>query len=173
MRHRMIVGNSVRLIFLFFIAAASLPVSAQNQTPANVAPPAWLTSVWRDPNTGLMWTRKDNGFDIKQTEALNYCGSLSLGDLRDWRLPEIDELAQIYDASVVSGGFAFHDGVSHDLHVKGGIQMTGCCGWSGSVNRSRPGELFWALDFMAGVRAFGPVGNSYANRALCVRRAAE
>jgi hypothetical protein len=132
----MIVNINARLGLLLVTAVALGPIGAQNQTPANMAPPAWLRAVWKDPNAGLMWALRDNGSDISQTGALNYCRNLSLGGLRDWRLPEIDELAQIYDASVVSGSGTYN-GNRYDLHVKGGIEMTGICGWSATRgNRS-------------------------------------
>jgi hypothetical protein len=125
---------------------------------------------WKDPMTGLMWARKDNGSNITQTDALNYCRSLSLGGFRDWRLPEVNELAQIYDASVVSGSFS-RNGDSYDLHLKGGIQMTSGGAWS-ATRGNRSGKA-WDFLFYDGSRHFGDVDGSDGGRALCVRRAGE
>jgi len=105
------------------------------------------TRPWVDPITKLMWARQDNGSDINQTSAMAYCRNLSLAGFQDWRLPEIDELQQIYDPSVVSGSYSY-DGKRYDTHLKGGIQMTGCCGWSATRGKSS-GEA-WAFYFGSG-----------------------
>jgi hypothetical protein len=88
-----------------------------------------------------MWAKKDNGFDVTQPQALNYCRNLSLRGFRDWRLPEIDELEQIYDPSVVSGSFSYNGKKGWDLHLKGGIQMTVDDGWS-ATRGNRSGEAW-------------------------------
>jgi hypothetical protein len=133
-----------------------------------------LLPTWKDPSTGLMWARKDNGSPINQKNALNYCRALSLAGFRDWRLPEIDELAGILDFSArgpifYGGEFAF------DVHVKGGIQMTECCGLS-ATRGSKSGQA-WHFDFRysGDTRRSAGVGDNlnYAGRALCVRRAGE
>jgi hypothetical protein len=108
---------------------------------------------WTDPSTGLMWALKDNGSDIKQEIALKYCRALSLAGFRDWRLPEIDELAGIWDKSV---------GL-----IKGDINMTGnCC-----LSATR-GKIF---DFREHPDEVGElnVPLKFAGRTLCVRRAGE
>jgi len=50
-----------------------------------------------DLATGLIWTQNDNGSGVLWDEALNYCQSLSLGGVDDWRLPNIKELHSIVD----------------------------------------------------------------------------
>jgi hypothetical protein len=149
------------------LAVAVGPASPQNQTSAN-APPPPPPVTWTDPSTGLMWARKDNGSDIKQGQALNYCKNLRLAGFRDWRLPEIDELQQIYDPSVVSGVWS---GNGDGLHVKGDIRMTGYCGWS--ATRGTESYAAWCFSFTNGGRLSFAMSFPGYRRALCVRRAGE
>jgi hypothetical protein len=90
---------------------------------------------------------RDNGSDITQPQALNYFRNLSLAGFTDWRLPEIDELARLYDPSVVSGTWTFN-GNSHDLHAKGGIRVTASWAWS-ATRGSSSGEA-WYFSFLDG-----------------------
>ena len=147
---------------------ASILEAAASKPP--VAPEVSL-DAWRDPNTGLMWAKKDNASDVNQPQALNYCRNLSLGGFRDWRLPEIDELQHVYDPSVVSGKYSFSDGKTSDLHVKGSIQITGCCSWSATSGTSS-GQA-WSFLFFDGSRGSADAGHSFIQRALCVRRPGE
>jgi DNA-binding winged helix-turn-helix (wHTH) protein len=43
--------------------------------------------TWRDPQTGLVWARRDNGKDVDRQQAIDYCRNLELGGRKDWRLP--------------------------------------------------------------------------------------
>jgi hypothetical protein len=164
MRYRKIFGNSARLGLLLVAAMAAGPVRAQNQTPANAPvpppppPPAWRAVAWKDPDTGLMWAKRDNGSDVNQNQAVEYCRNLNLAGFRDWRLPETDELAGLYDPSVAQ---RLPD---YEVHVRGGIQMTGY--WFWSAGEERP------LNFTNG--KWDSAHNvGYVRRALCVRRSGE
>jgi len=55
-----------------------------------------------DAATGLQWMQKDSGFDnagegLDWAGALDYCESLTLGGMSDWRLPDAHELQSIVD----------------------------------------------------------------------------
>jgi hypothetical protein len=54
--------------------------------------------VLSDSRGNLSWTQSDNGEDIDWTAAGKYCGALKLSG-GGWRLPTLDELQAIYDAS--------------------------------------------------------------------------
>ena len=49
-----------------------------------------------DTDTGLMWADKDNGSNINWFSAKSYCEGYSGGGKSGWRMPTIDELAQLY-----------------------------------------------------------------------------
>jgi hypothetical protein len=104
-----------------------------------------------------MWAAADNGSGVSLSQAKRYCSDATLGGFKDWKLPSIDELQQIFDGSANQNG----------RHVKGWIKLTG---WEWS---STPGEQEGeglALDFGDGARASVAAGDSGLNHALCVRR---
>ena len=43
---------------------------------------AALHPTWTDPDTGLMWTKKDNGSDVDWNQASDYCSKLQLAGLQ-------------------------------------------------------------------------------------------
>ncbi len=139
-------------------------VATRKQAEAEAA----LHPTWTDPDTGLMWTKKDNGSDVNWNQASDYCSNLQLGGYNDWRLPSIEELQGIYDPSVsVQAVFDYGD---VNVHVKGNLQLTG---WDWSSSQGKSSE--WALSFSFNNENRGPfpLGFSYSSRALCVRRSGE
>ena len=72
------------------------------KTPAPGTVQEFLTAALEDiivvdQETGLMWTRRDNGEDVNWHEANEYARHLRLGGYSDWRLPTIEELEKLYD----------------------------------------------------------------------------
>jgi tetratricopeptide (TPR) repeat protein len=129
---------------------------------------AQLAIVWTDPNSGLMWAKKDNGFNITQAQASAYCLNLNLAGFRDWRLPKINELLSIFDPSADTGN-------GYGRHIKGDIQPSSL-EWSSTPGKGSDKAL--AFDFGGGHGAIPEVDapsvyltNSVNLRALCVRRA--
>jgi hypothetical protein len=113
-----------------------------------------------DPQTGLTWTKSDNGSDIDWATATSYCQSLLLGGFNDWRLASISELAALYDPNVSAPC------ASWLCHARLGIALTGPNVWSATI---RDPAAVYIMDFIYG----GLNGNSPTNpvqvRALCVR----
>ena len=128
--------------------------------------------VWSDPDTGLMWTRQDNGYDLNWQQAESYCAHLDLAGYRDWRLPAITELVSIYDPK-------------RGDHVKGGIQITESWIWSSAIGSSSLiGSSAYFTDpfhmgmsdkkalsfgFVTGARYASWIDDTYMQRTLCVR----
>ena len=119
---------------------------------------AGQSGTWTDPATGMMWTTQDNGNAVTWPQAGNYCANLRLASFSDWRLPTIDELADLYDETQSVYGF----------HIKGSIRLSTCCQWSCSTG-STSGTA-WSFDFAGGKRYTQRRGDSTGRRALCVRR---
>ena len=126
--------------------------------------------VWTDPATGLMWTRKDNGFALRWQPAADYCRNLELGGYINWRLPSIEELKGIFNpnAAVACGTNG-----NMSCQIKGRIQLTSSVVWSNSRGE-RPQFMRGFVFRGAGEPRMHVVeldmrGASF-DRALCVRR---
>ena len=137
-----------RLFVVLMLAAGGLPQTARGRQADS--------GVWLDPATKLTWAAADNGIGASAAQAARYCGALTLGGHKDWRLPDIEELQGLF------GGPADGNG----RHLVGPVKVTGWA-WS-STPGQQPGEQ-WVLDFGDGGRASAVTGDSGLNRALCVR----
>jgi hypothetical protein len=162
MRNQIIFAKGAAFFLLLVLATVGAQARAQNQTPANIA-----LVGWTDPDTGLTWTKQDNGSDVNWNQAITYCTNLRLGGYIDWRLPTIDELQGIYDSSIdvpardVYGNEAI-------WHVKGNLKLTCSFQWSSSQGSSpRTAKYFY---FSSGGRGSSVLSDSNRDRALCVRR---
>lgn len=113
---------------------------------------------WVDPRSQRMWTTADNGSGLSWSQAGRYCRELTLDGFRDWTLPSIDELQQLF------GG----PGNANGYHIVGPIKLTG---WQWSSTAGQQEGEGWVLDFGDGARASVAAGDSGLNRALCVRQA--
>jgi hypothetical protein len=112
-------------------------------------------AVWQDRASGKIWASSDNGSGVSWSQAAYYCRSLTLGGLRDWRLPSIDELQQRVAPSANASGY----------RITAPIKLTG---WQRSSTPGVEKGEGWALDFGDGGRASVVAGDSGLNRALCV-----
>jgi DNA-binding winged helix-turn-helix (wHTH) protein len=133
--------------------------------------------VWTDPETHLMWPRKDNGVglaegaaDVTREDAIAYCAKLRLYGHGDWRTPTIEELQTLHDPSrSVAGVWGGTRAVY--WHVKGGLQLSG-----GETARDltvltdeQPAGKEESYDFSYGRRNYDPAGFKADHRVLCVR----
>jgi len=114
--------------------------------------------TWKDSAAGLMWAAKDNGADVNQGQAKEYCTALRAGGFSDWRLPTIDELENLYDKSAKKA-----------YKTKGTITLSDSCVPSASLN---PDGEVWNFCFSYGGRTLTRAsGHGSGGRALCVRKA--
>jgi len=153
--------------WLFLVAVVLLmPVGAKAQETQ-------VREYWTDPSTGLMWTAKDNGNDIKWGNAMKYCQNLSLAGYSDWRLPSIEELEGIYDDSGFNAPHPKDVVLALAGRAKGGLLLTGAREWSSSRTLDDRGHrtgIAWQYDFPHGMRwRYDPIGYTNNLRALCVR----
>ena len=109
-----------------------------------------------DSKTGLMWAAGDNGEDIDFEDALRYCESFSAAGFSDWRLPDIEELKNLFDAGASKTG----------LGITEKISLTSCCPWS-SYDSTGVSSM---LDFRNGKEIWGFKGDKELLRALPVRQ---
>ena len=108
-----------------------------------------------DKQTGLMWTRDDNGEDVAWQGAHQYAENLELAGYSDWRLPTIEKLEALYDPKKKA---------IRDPFVLKGVRV-----WSST----KKGSSTWFFNFDRGYRLLSHVGHSDNGRALCVRRSGE
>jgi hypothetical protein len=123
--------------------------------------------IWTDPDTRLMWTKKDNGSNVNWQKARIYCQNLRLGGYSDWRLPAIDELSEIYDSRINVAG-QMGSGSQAIWHVKGNLQLSG---WQWSNSQGNASWQAWLFLFANGERYSAPLTGSGLDRVLCVRPA--
>jgi hypothetical protein len=162
--------RTVALALQFVVAAIAGAQSAPKDQ--GLAQRMQVRGYRADTSTGLMWTAKDSGHDIRWHQAVKYCRKLRLREYSDRGLPTIDELHAVYDGS----GFDVLPQHKGDVptragKARGGLFLTGPYEWSSSrvfIDQHRAGYA-WQFDFPGGERRYGPLG--YDQRALCVRQA--
>ena len=112
-----------------------------------------------DNETGLMWTRKDNGQDIDWIAATEHAKNLRLGGYADWRLPTIQELERLYTPK---------DGGKYNISEP--FQLSRSFLWSSTKKDSGSA---WYFGFKPGRQRNSLLITSYNRRCLCVRRSGE
>jgi DNA-binding winged helix-turn-helix (wHTH) protein len=121
--------------------------------------------AWTDSQTGMMWVKSDNGYDVTRDQAIEYCRSLRVAGYSDWELPSIDEVQTLYDPAVsIPGKWGPRRPVY--WHVKGNIHLTG--GETASNLEPQTGQE-QSYDFSFGRRNYDAVSFRADHRALCVR----
>jgi hypothetical protein len=123
--------------------------------------------VLLDKQTGLQWTQSDNGKDVEQQEAIEYCGRLDLQGGK-WRLPSEDELVALYvwtEDQRIPCGIADNKCYASKL-----FHLTSYYFWSAT---SQSATKAFHIDLSDGPgndhRVAWPPNFSKYHRALCVR----
>ncbi len=141
---------------LLFLSSTLAVGGAKSVEPPR---PAVSDDLVVDSQTGLMWTRKDNGAHIDWPSAKRYCEDLRLEGHSDWRLPTIDELEALHNPSMEAR-----------YKIRSPFKLTRCCTWSSSKEGS---DRAWFFYFGIGRRSHLHLAYSYRHGALCVRRSGE
>ncbi len=116
-----------------------------------------------DTKTNLMWAARDNGGDIIWQNAQSYIEQYRRGGYTDWRLPTVDELAELYDARkprTAACGVNYKIFVATEL-----IDITCDSPWASETGGSDAAYF----GFNSGRRKWGPKSDSFGGRALPVR----
>jgi hypothetical protein len=116
-----------------------------------------------DTKTKLMWADKDNGSDIKWQDAKFYCENYRAGGYKDWRMPTLDELEGLFDASKSHPAACYS---RNSMHVATElIDITCFCPWASETSDSEAA----IFDFGPGIRSAFASQLARFSRALPVR----
>jgi hypothetical protein len=116
-----------------------------------------------DTRTKLMWSAKDNGSDINWVNAKFYCENYRGGGYKDWRMPTLNELEGLYDASKSRPAACYG---SNSIHVVTElIDITCFCPWASETSDSEAA----IFDFGPGIRSGFASQLTRFSRALPVR----
>lgn len=86
-----------------------------------------------DTKTNLMWAAKDKGSDINWANAKSYCENYRGGGYSDWRIPSLDELAELYDKGKTQRN---EYDPSYPLHLTELIDVTSFAPWASETRGS-------------------------------------
>jgi len=118
-----------------------------------------------DTKTNLMWAAKDNGSEINWQGAKSYCDNYLGGGYTDWRMPKLDELAGLYDATkTYKANCGFWAG-SFNVYLTELIRLTCYAPWAFETRGSEAANFL----FYNGTRYWSRQSGGNANRALPVR----
>jgi TPR repeat protein len=156
------------ITLLVSIALLASGVAARAQVAQDQDASEASAGVWTDQETGLMWTKKDNGSDVTWQQAADFCRNLQLASHSDWRLPALDELQRVYDSNVNVPGQCC-GGKDATLHVKGNMQPSGWewSNWKESISLENGA---WAFSFTMASTLHSRTDLSHFHRAMCVRQ---
>jgi len=118
-----------------------------------------------DTRTNLMWAAKDNGSSINWQDAKKYCENYRGGGYTDWRMPTLDELAELYDKDKTYQSECRVFFSTYAVHLTELIRLT--CSWVwASETRSSAAAYF---EFYGGERLWYNRSGGNVSRALPVR----
>ena len=163
---KMVAAIVVVLLIVIF-TCCSRPYTAEHATTGETVRDgrfiAYDNGTVLDTKTNLMWAAKDNGSDIKWQDAKFYCENYRAGGYKDWRMPTLDELERLYDASKSRPGACNR---SFDIHVATEfINITCVASWASEIRGSDAAYL----SFGSGRRYWGPQSSEISTRMLPVR----
>jgi hypothetical protein len=103
---QMMQVKAILPVFLLLSVAMSVMAVGQTKAPAKAPAKPVTTTGERlkdnrdgtvtDKKTGLMWQQDDDRKQRNWSESQDYCGNLSLAGHKDWRLPSIQNLTDLF-----------------------------------------------------------------------------
>ncbi|MEI7673608.1 MAG: DUF1566 domain-containing protein, partial [Deltaproteobacteria bacterium] len=117
-----------------------------------------------DTQTNLMWPAKDNGSDINWANGKSYCENYRGGGYTDWRMPTQDELAGLYDKSMI-----YKSVCGWDVHLTELIRLTCNALWTSETRAETRGSEAAYFGFSNGNRYWSRQSGDGGSRALPVR----
>ena len=117
--------------------------------------------TWVDPSTGLMWASQDNDSNVSWNLANRYCSQLTTSDFRDWRLPSLAELRNLYDPSATWA--------KHNLRAP--IMLRHSSAWSATMDNSNKARYEY-FNFLDGKTYSHEPDFPGGEHVLCVRQVA-
>jgi hypothetical protein len=108
-----------------------------------------------DTKTGLMWAAQDNGSLVSWHTARTYSQNYSGGGYTDWRMPNLTELASIYDPKEKN---------NHGYHVTKLIDISAASCWASDTRSYKAarfnftyGRVYWLRKSYSGPGRVLPV----------------
>lgn len=158
--------------FLYWICGLGLVLTCTANCSKAASAAGWMdagNAVLVQESTRLGWTKSDNGQELNWEEAKAYCAGLGAG----WRLPKVNELADIVDAARTDGDSAACGNAR--CKVPPLFMLSGSWHWSGSDLKKDGAEaessplLAWGVQLVNGSKNQTFKFMPHGARALCVR----
>ena len=86
------------LVFMVMFVCATFVLAGETDRDGRFI--AYDNGTVLDTKTNLMWAAKDNGSQIDWQSAKSYCENYNEAGYKDWRMPTLEELSGLYDASI-------------------------------------------------------------------------
>jgi len=112
------------------------------------------TETVKDAESGLMWQRYYTSAKT-WSEALSYCENSNAGEKYDWRLPNRNELASLFDYTKSEGTMSGFPGIAAKEF------------WTSTSSTGEPAKA-WTVDFESGTIAEGSKDDT--KYLICVRK---
>ncbi len=143
------------------------PPKEEVASPSNARDEAFSDiggGILKNARTGVAWSQHDNGADTDWNAATAYCAAKGA----DWRLPDLQELAGIFDTKIATPNACATIGtVTYACKTSPLFRLTSTTFWSATSDG--PTQA-WQMNLVSGSRDRVPVGFAHDARALCVRR---
>jgi hypothetical protein len=154
-------------LFLFPIMLNAMPAAAANELKKDGRFIVSNDETVLDTKTRLMWASTDNGADIDQNDAKQYCEAFRGGGYKDWRMPTLNELETLCEdiEETQPASCRGIKGQILNVFVTPSISLSCVYGWSSNTRGSEGMQMLFNYCHKSGA----PPKRSAYTRALPVR----